>query len=156
MQGRVQQTAVELFTDSQFVTVLGLGLLLPPMLRLTGFWQAWDFDEALNLWWIINFCVLMPIVEELIFRDVFHRWLHEQWRGFAFKSRLSQFLSPANIFTSLIFASLHLMSQPWQWAAMVIVPSLIFGYFFERHNSVLPCIKLHSAFNSAFFLAHVA
>ena len=38
------------------------------------------------------------------------------------------------------------------WAAAVIAPSLIFGYFRERHRQVCSAIILHAAYNACYLL----
>jgi membrane protease YdiL (CAAX protease family) len=37
-------------------------------------------------------------------------------------------------------------------AAGVLLPALLFGYFRDRHDSVLPAIALHVFYNAGYFL----
>lgn len=92
-------------------------------------------------------CVLIqPVVEELVFRGLLQGWLREklQWRRFG--------ISAANVVASLAFVAGHFFYQPTAWALAVFIPSLVFGYFRDRHDSVLPSMILHAWYNAGFFL----
>jgi len=65
-------------------------------------------------------------------------------------------ISMANVVTSLLFASLHLISQPPLWAALVFVPSLVFGWARDRYITVVPSIILHVVYNAGFAWLFVA
>ena len=52
----------------------------------------------------------------------------------------------------LVFTALHFVNHPPPWAAAVLLPSLLFGYFRDRHGSVLPAIVLHVFYNAGYFL----
>lgn len=99
---------------------------------------------SLVLW--LKLSILMPILEEIVFRGgvqsaLYQRaWFSRQWAG----------ISLANLFTSLLFASMHLISQPPMWAALVFVPSLVFGWARDRFNNVIPSIVLHAVYNAGF------
>ena len=90
--------------------------------------------------------LIYPILEELVFRG----WVQEVITNRIKQNLLFQ-LSYANIITSILFVSLHLFNQPVFWALLVFFPSLIFGYFKDRTNSVLPSIILHVFYNAGFF-----
>jgi len=50
----------------------------------------------------------------------------------------------ANILTSILFSLAHLLTHPVGMAALVLLPSLAFGYFRNRYNGwLLPSILLH-------------
>ncbi|MEO7557618.1 MAG: JDVT-CTERM system glutamic-type intramembrane protease, partial [Gammaproteobacteria bacterium] len=57
----------------------------------------------------------------------------------------------ANVATTLLFAGFHFFYHAPLWAALVILPSLIFGYFRDRHQRVLPAIVLHVFYNAGYF-----
>lgn len=122
-----------------------------------GVWAALYFwlpvvpgqDEHLNQWWtLLLLAGLYPLLEEWLFRGLLQpqlltcRPFRIQYLG----------LSYANLLTSLLFAAAHLFTQPPLWAAAVIIPSLVFGAFRDRYQSVVPAIILHSFYNLGYFL----
>lgn len=92
--------------------------------------------------------LVYPIVEELVFRGALQSSLRER----ACNLRTWHGLTLANLYTSFIFTALHFLNHPPLWAAAVFIPSLIFGYFRDRHNSLTPGILLHVFYNAGFFL----
>jgi len=100
---------------------------------------------------LVGFLVIQPLLEELLFRGVVQGWLREA----AWGARKTLGLSTANWITSLLFVVAHLPAQPLAWAVAVLVPSLVFGHFRDRHDSLLPAAVLHIAWNAAFFLAPI-
>ena len=133
------------FRDWQFLAALLAGLLFWIFLYVTvaGAGRvAWKLDVVLSL------CLMQPLIEELIFRGVVqgellrHIWGSKKWLG----------ISAANAATSSAFTALHFLSHPPLWALSVIVPSLLFGHFRERHNSLYPPLALHIYYNTGYFL----
>jgi len=102
-------------------------------------WSRWRM-----LVWLV---VLYPVMEEWVFRGLLQTWLlrRASWRtaccGF----------SMANGGVTLLFAGMHLFTHSPGWAALVILPSLIFGWFRDRYNSILPGTLLHTSYNLAYF-----
>lgn len=97
-----------------------------------------------ELLWLL---LLSPLVEELIFRGGLQGGLLQSSWG----RRKAFGVSAANGLTSLAFVAAHLANQPPLWALGVLPPSLLFGWFRERHHSVMPAIVLHSGYNIGFF-----
>jgi len=91
--------------------------------------------------------LISPVLEELVFRGLLQGWLCQ----FQFGVRRFGFVSFANISTSILFSLLHLISHPWFWAVAVFIPSIIYGYFRDKYQSVIPAIILHVFYNSAYF-----
>ena len=58
----------------------------------------------------------------------------------------------ANIISSLIFSLLHAMTRGMSIAIEVFVPSLLFGWFYQKTNDLLLCILLHTISNIVFVL----
>lgn len=105
-------------------------------------------DRDVSDWLLLASLVLwQPAVEELLFRGVLQGTL----RRTMFGRRSRWGLSVANAVTSLAFVSIHFIRQPPLWAAAVVVPSLVFGYFRDRSDSVWPPLVLHIVYNGAFF-----
>ncbi len=91
--------------------------------------------------------VVYPVLEEIAFRgwlqENLHRYFkHGTWGGF----------SKANILTSIVFTAFHFLYHAPLWAASVFVPSLIFGYFKDRHQSLVSPIVLHVYYNTGYYL----
>jgi membrane protease YdiL (CAAX protease family) len=127
-------------TDKEFI----LALILPIILWL-GIYIASPkitFGKQ-NLW---LFIVIYPIIEELAFRGVIQEYLSKIYQKNFYN------ISFANLFTSILFATLHLINHTAIWAILVFIPSLIFGYFKDKFNSVIPSIFLHIFYNLGYFL----
>jgi hypothetical protein len=92
--------------------------------------------------------LLQPLLEELLFRGLIQgKLLNRTWG----QRRFAGF-TQANLATSMLFTTLHFASHPPLWAAGVLLPSMLFGYFRDRHDSVYPAIALHVFYNAGYFL----
>jgi uncharacterized protein len=133
------------FRDRQFIAALAAGMLFWIALRIL---LPGGTSDATALGAMLSLCVIQPILEELIFRGAVQgellRYAWGSLRRFGF--------SAANIVTSLIFTALHFLAHPPLWAIGVLVPSLLFGHFRERHNSLYPPLALHIYYNTGYFL----
>lgn len=91
--------------------------------------------------------LVYPLVEELLFRGLLQGWLlkHPGLRRRRFG------LSGANLIVSTLFSALHLFAHPPLAAAAVMLPSLIFGHFRDRHGSLCAPILLHVYYNVGYF-----
>ena len=107
---------------------------------------AWVWQEPQWFLWMV---LLFPVLEELVFRGAIQGGLlrlpamRRAWLG----------LTGANGLTSILFVLMHLVYNPVWHALSVFVPSLVFGWFRDRHRSVLPAILLHVLFNLMWFVA---
>ncbi len=97
---------------------------------------------------LLLLCLIYPLIEELAFRGAVQGWLLRQ----RFGSVSVAGITGANILASCLFAAAHLFYHPPLWAALVFVPSLVFGWFRDRYQSVVPAIVLHILYNSGYFL----
>jgi len=80
-------------------------------------------------------CLIAPVVEEMLFR------------GIILRSFLHQYERQRSIWGSAaLFGAAHL--NVYQFAAALLVGALS-GWLYERGRSLLPCIALHAAFNTA-------
>lgn len=130
------------FRNYQFLLALlaGAGVLwvihdmLPPFSSNVEFhWKLW-----------LSLVIWQPIVEEILFRGI----VQGQLRKTSWGQRDWLHISAANVVTSIVFVTMHMINNPPLFSISVIVPSLLFGYFRDRCNSVYPSILLHSAFNA--------
>lgn len=91
--------------------------------------------------------VLYPVLEEIVFRGVIqsagHRYLPACSLGP---------ISLSNLLTSLVFTAMHFLYHPPLWATLVVVPSLVFGYFKDRHGSLVGPVLLHVFYNTGYYL----
>jgi membrane protease YdiL (CAAX protease family) len=98
---------------------------------------------------LMNTLLLYPVVEELLFRGVIQGALLD--RSSLTICHLG--ISRANMITSLLFVSLHLVNQSPGWALAVLVPSLALGHIRERYSSLAAPILLHIVFNATYLIA---
>lgn len=99
-------------------------------------------------WKFVQYIFIAPITEEIIFRGFLQKLIKEK-----FPARIWS-LTSANIFVSVIFASLHFASSANFYSLSVFFPSLIFGLLYDRNGSVIPCIVVHSIFNLNIFIVY--
>lgn len=145
---KVQRSTGSFWRDSVFYIALAAGPVCWLVLTLVGLPVIGP--PELLLW--LKLSLLMPVLEEIVFRGglqsglVTRELFARSWSG----------ISLANLLTSLIFAALHLFSQPPLWAALVFIPSLVFGWARDRYDSVVPCMILHATYNVGFVGLFVA
>lgn len=120
----------------------GLYLATTPQLQ-----PGWPLQQP---WLFLSLVLLYPVMEEVVFRgliqDAMHRYLTTpSWYPTRFP------VSQANLLTSLLFTVLHFINHAPMWAALVLIPSLIFGYFKDRHQHLAAPILLHVWYNLGYF-----
>lgn len=125
------------------------------------------FVAALPVWWVFTLIwpprsgllwpewlmavVLYPVLEEIIFRLGLQGWLLEQswgqkhWRGF----------SLANGAASAVFVAAHFLGHAPLWALAVGVPSILFGWCYQRWG-LAAAITLHVWYNAGYFTLYPA
>lgn len=92
--------------------------------------------------------LIYPVLEEYVFRGGIQTALFQRTN----LCRSIAGISAANIITSILFATAHLINQPPLWAALVFLPSLVFGWMRDRYRHIHACIVLHVTYNAGFFL----
>lgn len=122
------------FTDPVFYMFLSFGFI--------GLYVPGP-DNLLSLKWLF----IKACIEELFFRFLLQEGFD---RFFRYKYSLGP-LSLANVLASLCFSLMHLFRQPIGWAFMTFVPSLAFGYIWQRYRSVIPGSIIHFAYNAFLF-----
>jgi len=108
-------------------------------------------DIGSNALALLSFTVFQPLVEEAVFRGRLQPWLARRLRS----SRRTGPVSSANLITSALFAAAHLLAHAPAWAAAVLLPSLVFGHFRERHGHIGPAAVLHMHYNGCYLMAAV-
>ena len=90
--------------------------------------------------------ILYPVLEEIAFRGLVQETFWAQsWGKPAWLK-----LSVANLLTSVLFVAAHFFYHPPLWALSVFFPSLVFGFFRDKYQSVIPAILLHVFYNLGF------
>lgn len=130
------------YRDAAFWAVLVAGVLV---LALVG--MVTGAGAAPGLTALLLLVFVYPVLEEWVFRGVLQPLLHEWLHG-----RRCGVLTWANGLTSLVFALAHVPVHGVGQGVLVFGPSLVFGVYRERHDSVLSPILLHGAWNAAALL----
>jgi len=114
----------------------------------TGWDAGWVFASPLLF---IMLILVRPVLEEIVFRGLLQGWCLK----LAWGKRDFYGLTAANIATSIVFTGLHFFTHAWLMAALVFIPSLLFGYFRDRYEGwLVPAIVLHCYFNAGYFLLY--
>jgi len=102
-------------------------------------------------WLFLMLAAAYPLLEELVFRGWLQGWCMQQNWG----NKDVAGITYANVATSIMFAALHIISHAPLMAALVLIPSLVFGYFRDRYNGwLVPGIMLHCFYNAGYFLLY--
>ena len=100
--------------------------------------QAFSGMTALTVPTVIATCVLAPLFEEMLFRGILLRAFLERYpRGVAIG------------YSALYFGAAHLNVYQFFLAFFL---GLLLGWLYERSRSLIPCIALHAAVNTAVVL----
>ncbi|HET7314543.1 JDVT-CTERM system glutamic-type intramembrane protease MrtJ [Salinisphaera sp.] len=123
---------------------LALAGIVPALLLL-----AWATPLIWRVHWpgpaaVFWFVVVAPGVEEIVFRGGLQEWALRRGR------RRARFVSRANLGASLAFAGAHLLTHAPVWAALMLVPSLVFGIAYERRRRLIAPVALHALYNACF------
>ncbi len=95
---------------------------------------------------LLSFILFQPVTEEWVFRGQLQPWLRRRLH----EGAGAWLVSPSNLATSLLFAGLHLLSHSLMWSAAVVLPSLVFGWFRERHGHIAAGVVLHAVYNASY------
>ena len=125
--------------------LLGTGISVALNLGLQGGTSVATPSAAML---VLSLLIWQPFWEELMFRGILQgqlrrlAWARQQWLG----------LSLANGLVAVGFAALHLRHHAPLLAAAIVLPALVFGWFRDRYDSILPGLVLHSAYNLGYLL----
>jgi len=134
---------------------LGIAFLVAPFVWLSLYLidrPALSFNwEILISQQFLTLAVMMPILEEIVFRGLVQGWcMNQRWGG-----NKVFWITHANILTSIVFTAFHFISHTPLMALLVLIPSIVFGYFRDRyHGWLIPSIMLHCFYNAGYFLLY--
>jgi membrane protease YdiL (CAAX protease family) len=106
----------------------------------------WGWPLAAPLAYLLP-VVVYPVLEEIVFRGLVQELVHEY-----VSARCLGPLSVANLLTSLLFTGMHFLYHAPLWAALVLLPSLVFGFFKDRTGRLTAPVLLHGFYNAGFLL----
>ena len=106
----------------------------------------WDWPLAAPLAFLMP-ALVYPVLEEIVFRGLVQELVHEYLSPRSYGP-----LSVANLLTSLLFTGMHFIYHAPLWAALVLLPSLVFGFFKDRTGRLIAPIVLHCFYNAGFLL----
>lgn len=94
---------------------------------------------------MLSTLLLTALPEEWFFRAYFMSRLQEVLKNFIY------YKWKANVLTSLMFALLHMPGQGW-FGLSIVLPSLFFGWLYQKYNDIVLVIGMHMLFNLMFFV----
>jgi len=138
------------YLDYQFhLALLGGGIVLLAMYIWISPQPGVSHDGLTNI--VVSLILWQPFIEELLFRGILQgQLIRAPWGR---RSMLA--VTQANLLTSVVFILFHFVHHSPLWALSIFVPSLVFGYFRERHDSLYPPLALHSLYNLGYVLVFV-
>ncbi len=144
-------TRMHLKMDWQY----GLAILAAPVLwTLLFLIDSPQFSLSwimLAPWLFLSLVLVQPLLEEIVFRGGLQGWLSSK----AWGEQSIIGITYANMVTSVIFVAMHFIYHAPLMALLVLLPSLIFGYFRDRYDGwLLPSILLHCFYNAGYFIIY--
>ncbi len=131
-----------------FLPLLDRYWQIPVMPRRVSSYSAWAATAALIVGLVIwrpqysgytaSTLLLAALPEEWFFRAYFMERLGRGWR--------------ANLITSLLFAVLHGLARGWLTGLLVALPSLFYGWLYQRTRDLPLLVLLHGLSNLVFML----
>jgi len=132
----------QFYRDIRFTVAILAGIVV---LFLVHEWvPVFSSTPVLHLKLLISVLIWQPLIEELLFRGIIQGQLSRQgWGQHALFN-----ITIANVVTSVLFVALHMFNNSPVWSLTIFIPSLVYGYFRDRFNSVYPSMLLHSSYNA--------
>ena len=96
--------------------------------------------------------LVFPILEEIVFRGLIQDSIRKLLENAQLKTIFLRPISYPNLIASLCFSMSHMWSHSALWALATLFPSLVFGYFKDKYQSLYPPILLHIFYNLGFYI----
>jgi len=154
-------TACAVFDYAWRTTILTGLMLILPFVDSSFTLPQLNINAKKLIRWLI--CILLMYILVTIEKDyklvalstLLLIALPEEWffRGYFMRRIEKSGLHPchANIITSVFFALLHLPTQGL-WGLSVFIPSMIYGWIFQKYNDIVIVILLHGLSNLIFII----
>ena len=142
-----RRPVLDFYRSPAFLSSLAAGAAFFGVLPLLMAVQPLPWQRMLSVAFLLA-VVWQPIVEELLFRGCLQGVLTRR----VWARRTVMGISAANLMTSMLFSSAHILTHPFLWALLMLFPSLLFGVLRDRSGSVVPPIALHILYNTGYFL----
>ena len=108
-----------------------------------------NWTEVTEQWQaFLIFCVVSPVIEEVLFRGYCQRYLASSKMG----QKSWHWISAANLITTALFALTHAIMRDGITALLVLLPSLYLGMIKDRTQSLVLCILVHAFWNMGWFI----
>ncbi|WP_455212853.1 JDVT-CTERM system glutamic-type intramembrane protease MrtJ [Kaarinaea lacus] len=143
-------TCPPFFRDTMFIAALAVAALVWGILWISVM-PTFSIENRSIAVILFLTIVWYPVLEEVLFRGVIQGSLIRK----QFAQQKIMRLTVANWITSILFALAHLWYQPAIWAIVIIIPSLVYGFFRDRYSNIYPCIILHAFYNTGFTVMNV-
>jgi len=135
------------YRDRQFYLAMLAGLIVLAVIYV--FIPVNTYEIKITQWsFFIALVIWQPFWEEMMFRGIIQGQVYKSLWG----KRTWLKISNANMVSSLAFAALHIAYNPGLWSVAVFIPSLVFGYFRERHNTIYSAFALHGIYNLGYMV----
>lgn len=106
--------------------------------------------SSISLYNIVLFLFASPLLEEFIFRGLVQKSINN-----FLKSGFFLHISYGSIISSSIFTFIHLLLNNFAVIyLMVFLPSLFFGFLYDKYKTLLLPVLFHSFFNINVFIAY--
>lgn len=151
MTGSATASAVRCLRDPVYWVLLSAGpVLWVIMVWIGGMQLTWA--KTLPATALLLVVVVYPVLEEIVFRGALQGYL--LGKKFFAKPLMAAIpmLSMANLLTSCVFVGMHFINHPPLAAALVFLPSLVFGWAMERYAHLFAPILLHAFYNAGYFV----
>lgn len=141
------RTVPGLITDWFLWVAITAGLIVSVLLSVNNLTKI---PQGMGAYGLFSLLVWYPVVEELAFRGVVQGTL----ANYSFGRRTRLGISVANLIATFTFVLWHLLYLGIPIIMVLALPSLVYGFFRDRYQSLVPAFLLHSFYNGCFFVAH--
>lgn len=138
--------------DQQYF-VLAIVMLLLPMLDNEWKTPTVAFDKKYVSLWILMIFIAMAVTglkSDLIlffFSTLLFVGFPEEW---FFRAYLMERIGngmKANVIASICFSALHAITLNWVSSLLVFIPSLLFGWIYQKQRNIVTVVLIHSVSN---------
>ena len=89
---------------------------------------------------------------EIFFASLFIAAIPEEWYFRVYlMTKLGKSIK-ANVMTSVVFSLLHMITVGWMAGLLVFVPSLVYGWFFQKTSNIILVMTMHAISNIVYLI----